>query len=239
VAEHLTKRYICTTCTVLTEKTTNNIWVDVDETELHESSEEIVSDTSDYASLSEEEPKAGKRSGIRRTHMTTTNTTNSVSNIPYSLIFKANKLIAQSQNSDIALRQLLKDMSKVPEAPRATRNRPKSGIDMYTPRWVRGGHLSSEGLCPYCFQAGTEIWLKTKSSAYWFHLSFHHGISSKTFQPFPRLPQVRESSDGQREVLCENCDEWINLTPAKQNYQAVESMEWWRHCFKCTPKRKR
>ncbi|CAB4461687.1 unnamed protein product [Rhizophagus irregularis] len=65
--------------------------------------------------------------------------------------------------------------------PEVTKQPPRFDGDMYTPRWVRGVGKSKEGLCPHCEPAR---WLKTKISAYWYHLNYQHGVSSITGRPF-------------------------------------------------------
>ncbi|POG72014.1 hypothetical protein GLOIN_2v1599300, partial [Rhizophagus irregularis DAOM 181602=DAOM 197198] len=84
--------------------------------------------------------------------------------------------------------------------PEVTKQPPRFDGDMYTPRWVRGVGKSKEGLCPHCEPAR---WLKTKISAYWYHLNYQHGVSSITGRPFaqPTAERVNKKT-GMKEALC-------------------------------------
>ncbi|BGP20726.1 hypothetical protein JCM10213_001030 [Rhodosporidiobolus nylandii] len=57
--------------------------------------------------------------------------------------------------------------------------------DLFTPQLVRGTGDDKEGFCALCASQDEdgrqrEKWLPLKSAAYWYHVSFLHGISSKT-----------------------------------------------------------
>jgi len=49
--------------------------------------------------------------------------------------------------------------------------------DLYTPEWVRGTGDMYEGLCRNCTPGR---WLNLKTSSYWSHMSYAHGISAAT-----------------------------------------------------------
>ncbi|CAI2179378.1 13003_t:CDS:2 [Funneliformis geosporum] len=105
--------------------------------------------------------------------------------------------------------------------PEATRQPARFDGDMYTPRWVRGVGKSKEGLCPHCEPVR---WLKTKISAYWYHLNYQHGISSITGRPFtqPTAERVNKKT-GMKEALCHKCNKWIlNQSPRDKDVLVPE-----------------
>jgi hypothetical protein len=58
-------------------------------------------------------------------------------------------------------------------------NPPRSALDLYTPRFVRGRGAEKVGLCPICIEPperggeGKRVWFGTKVSAFkWFVLHF-------------------------------------------------------------------
>ncbi|KAL7749562.1 hypothetical protein RI367_005118 [Sorochytrium milnesiophthora] len=86
--------------------------------------------------------------------------------------------------------------------------------DLYTPYWVSGVGKSKQGLCRLCL---SESWHKIKISAYWYHLNFHHGISSTTGRPFKNPLQERYNWHTRlREGLCHKCKSWVPLDSARQ-----------------------
>ncbi|CAG8555725.1 12796_t:CDS:10 [Ambispora gerdemannii] len=108
--------------------------------------------------------------------------------------------------------------------PDATRQPARFEGDMYTPRWVRGVGKSKEGLCPHC---NPPRWLKTKISAYWYHLNYQHGISSITGRPFAAPLQERENKkSGMKEALCHNCNKWILNQSPRDKEVLVPEIYW-------------
>ncbi|KAJ4148641.1 hypothetical protein LMH87_003102 [Akanthomyces muscarius] len=118
---------------------------------------------------------------------------------------------------------------------------PRFEGDMHTPKWVRGHGEKREGWCGLC-KPGR--WLVLKTSAYWYHKAFTHGISAATGAPF-QGPLDKRRIDGKMDVwegLCGNCNTWIRLFGRKKKGTA-----WFRHTYKCrspakvkdTPKLKR
>lgn len=73
----------------------------------------------------------------------------------------------------------------------------------YRPAVIRGAGALREGYCARCDQ-----WFKLKTSSYWYHMNYKHGISAKgRICPEPKL---RERM-GQKEGFCKECREWIVL----------------------------
>ncbi|EPX70724.1 uncharacterized protein SOCG_04233 [Schizosaccharomyces octosporus yFS286] len=93
--------------------------------------------------------------------------------------------------------------------------------DYYLPRFTRGQGKKKEGLCPICCFQKNFVWLRTKTSAYWYHMNFLHGIHSKgrpyhppiEFRTIPvrkvksiiGLPDRRQIVQGK----CHQCNRWI------------------------------
>ncbi|ORZ35118.1 hypothetical protein BCR44DRAFT_32067 [Catenaria anguillulae PL171] len=63
----------------------------------------------------------------------------------------------------------------------ATAQKPRFEGDLYTPRIVRGCGRDREAKCHIC---DTDKWLNLKTSAYWYHMQYYHGISSASGLPF-------------------------------------------------------
>ncbi|KAL7750581.1 hypothetical protein RI367_003922 [Sorochytrium milnesiophthora] len=103
--------------------------------------------------------------------------------------------------------------------------------DLYTPYWVSGVGKSKQGLCRLCL---SESWHKIKISAYWYHLNFHHGISSTTGRPFKNPLQERYNWHTRlREGLCHKCKSWVPLDSARQTLVKVPEIYWWKHAQQC------
>ncbi|WBW73910.1 DUF4451 family conserved fungal protein [Schizosaccharomyces osmophilus] len=93
--------------------------------------------------------------------------------------------------------------------------------DYYLPRYTRGQGKKKEGLCPICCLHKSFVWLRTKTSAYWYHMNFLHGIHSKgrpyhppiEFRTIPvrkvksiiGLPDRRQIVQGK----CHQCNRWV------------------------------
>lgn len=120
--------------------------------------------------------------------------------------------------------------------------------DLYTPTAVRGSGPDREGRCDLC---DPPIWLKVKTSSYWYHMNFYHGISAHTGGPYEApvgLRQYPYTQGNGHEVIvkegkCGYCQCWVGYMNApldedkfkmsKCNEQEWESPAWWRHLQKC------
>ncbi|CAG8594204.1 9136_t:CDS:10 [Funneliformis mosseae] len=141
------------------------------------------------------------------------------------------KIKDQQESTDLTLPNTPKsednesdDSNRAPPSdngPEATRQPARFDGDMYTPRWVRGVGKSKEGLCPHCEPVR---WLKTKISAYWYHLNYQHGISSITGRPFTQPTSERvNKKTGMKEALCHKCNKWIlNQSPRDKDVLVPE-----------------
>ena len=74
---------------------------------------------------------------------------------------------------------------------------------VYSPSLIRGKGPLREGYCQIC-----DKWFKMKTSSYWYHMNYKHGISSKG-EKFPE-PIFREF-ENKIQGFCKKCDTWISL----------------------------
>ncbi|KAF8328834.1 uncharacterized protein EI90DRAFT_3290368 [Cantharellus anzutake] len=131
---------------------------------------------------------------------------------------------------------------------RFTFNPPAGPMDLYTPRFVKGSGSEKVGLCPVCVEPvsrggeGTKVILKTKVSAYNYHLQYYHGISSKTGAPFSppvdfrTTPRPGSGAKERKEIiegLCHKCEKWIPLQGVKNVEVIVKELAWWKHAAFC------
>ncbi|ODV89673.1 hypothetical protein CANCADRAFT_32862 [Tortispora caseinolytica NRRL Y-17796] len=128
--------------------------------------------------------------------------------------------------------------------------------DIYSPRYTRGVANGKEALCPICAvaaESGGEsryVWLKTKCSAYWYHMNFYHGVSSLTkmpvsppiaFKSYPLSPEVLgKSYASSSEAIyalhgkCHECLQWVALEKQKAGtHYTVPELLWFQHAKKC------
>ncbi|ORX87739.1 hypothetical protein K493DRAFT_237297 [Basidiobolus meristosporus CBS 931.73] len=119
------------------------------------------------------------------------------------------------------------------DKPKPHRQPPRFEGDIYTPLWVRGVGKAKEGLCPLCKDRC--LWLKIKTSAYWYHLNYQHGISSNTGRPFASPVETRiHAVTGLKEALCHKCGQWVAYeSPRNSKSGNLEDAYWWRHAQKC------
>ncbi|KAI9474169.1 MAG: hypothetical protein EXX96DRAFT_580835 [Benjaminiella poitrasii] len=104
------------------------------------------------------------------------------------------------------------------------RQRPRHDNDLYTPKWVRYTGNAKQGYCDLC-----QKWFQLKTSAYWYHLQFSHGICSVTGTHFKMPLCTRKSSNGKVEGFCHQCRQFVTAYHGKKkNY-----MLWYRHAHKC------
>jgi len=127
-------------------------------------------------------------------------------------------------------------------------NTPSHSLDLYTPRYVKGSGSDKVGLCPICIEPisrggeGTKLFLKTKVSAYNYHMQYYHGICARNNAPFsPPLqsrvtPRPRASVKERKEIkegLCHVCHQWIPLQGTKDVDVMVKEIFWWKHAASC------
>ncbi|PVU90073.1 hypothetical protein BB561_005038 [Smittium simulii] len=134
-----------------------------------------------------------------------------------------------------------------------------SSENLYLPKQVRGVGKNKEARCEFCALEGKERWLKTKCSAYWYHMNYFHGISSISGQPYdkPLLYRIKankvakkrlktdtndntKNSENKeyymkqtRQALCGFCCEWVNIESERNSPVNVPEIYWWKHAQKC------
>ncbi|GAC93750.1 hypothetical protein PHSY_001315 [Pseudozyma hubeiensis SY62] len=123
-----------------------------------------------------------------------------------------------------------------------TFNKPRSILDLYTPRWVKGVSAQKVGMCPVCYEDGKVKFLKTKFSAYNYHLQNFHGISALTGLPFTppshfRLkPRPHSRPTERAEIIqghCHSCRKWIDMQGPRETEVKVAEIFWWKHAQAC------
>lgn len=96
----------------------------------------------------------------------------------------------------------------------------KKNVGAYTPKFVRGRGPEREGYCEACSK-----WFKLKTSSYWYHMNYKHGINSKGERyPSPKTRNVNRMVEG----YCEKCQQWINLGKGRKDVR----FSWLRHMQK-------
>lgn len=100
-----------------------------------------------------------------------------------------------------------------------SRRRPEKGSEVYEyrPKHVRGSGVLREGYCSRCNK-----WYKLKTSSYWYHMNYKHGINSSGVK-YPD-PVVRVLGD-RNEAFCSLCNKWVALGRGKSSYK----FNWYRH----------
>lgn len=105
-------------------------------------------------------------------------------------------------------------------------NEKKNPTQSYKPSIVRGVGTTREGYCSHC-----DKWFRLKTSSYWYHMNYKHGISSRGLKcPEPKLRE----NEGRTEGLCKECQKWIKLG---NNSKSVR-FGWFRHWQKTHSKAK-
>lgn len=94
----------------------------------------------------------------------------------------------------------------------------------YSPRFTRGIGTEREGYCEAC-----DKWFRLKTSSYWYHMNYKHGISSRGSK-YPE-PIFRDAS--KTEGYCKECGKWIHLGNKKRSPRFA----WLRHWQKAHTKR--
>ncbi|CAD26182.1 hypothetical protein [Encephalitozoon cuniculi GB-M1] len=100
--------------------------------------------------------------------------------------------------------------------------RPVGTGDMYKPRKIRGAGKLREGYCEMC-----NLWFKLKTSSYWYHMNYKHGINSKGIR-YPE-PQIRYT-EHRAEGFCIACNDWIVLGHKAKGRST--KFGWFKHCQK-------
>ncbi|KDR72780.1 hypothetical protein GALMADRAFT_281058 [Galerina marginata CBS 339.88] len=128
-------------------------------------------------------------------------------------------------------------------------NAPRSALDLYTPRFVKGKGVEKVGLCPICAEPharggqNKKIWFAMKFSAFkCYHMQYAHGISASTGQPFSPPTAFRtlvRPSPGKNEKLsiqqgkCHKCAKWVAVEGIKDMESKVKELHWWKHAAAC------
>ncbi|KAF9565451.1 hypothetical protein CPC08DRAFT_659349 [Agrocybe pediades] len=127
-------------------------------------------------------------------------------------------------------------------------NRPRSPLDLYTPRFVKGRGTDKVGLCPICVEPperGGEkkkLWLAMKFSAFNYHMQYAHGISACTGRPFspptafrivPRPNPGKNEKTRIQQGKCHRCHKWIAVEGIKDMESKVKELYWWKHAATC------
>lgn len=81
--------------------------------------------------------------------------------------------------------------------------------NLYSPLEIRGEGINREGKCPYCL-----CFLKMKTSNFWYHMNFTHGINSKGIKyPSPILLDCELG----KYLRCPQCSLKIKFNKGKQS----------------------
>ncbi|EPR79725.1 hypothetical protein SLOPH_1690 [Spraguea lophii 42_110] len=94
----------------------------------------------------------------------------------------------------------------------------KPTTELYRPQHIRGKGNNREGFCKECKE-----WFRLKTSSYWYHMNFKHGINSKGVR-YPE-PFIRERSN-RIESYCSICNKWVYLT--NRHSKAIK-YSWYKH----------
>ncbi|TFK71388.1 hypothetical protein BDN72DRAFT_958069 [Pluteus cervinus] len=132
--------------------------------------------------------------------------------------------------------------------PGGTYNPPRSPLDLYTPRFVKGKGAEKVGLCPICVESphrggeDKKLWLAMKFSAFNYHMQCAHGISASTGQPFSppvafrtaKRPNAgKHERDEIKEGKCHKCTRWVAIEGVKDVQSKIKELYWWKHATSC------
>ncbi|KAF8955898.1 hypothetical protein BDZ97DRAFT_1672758, partial [Flammula alnicola] len=127
-------------------------------------------------------------------------------------------------------------------------NPPRSALDLYTPRFVKGKGVEKVGLCPVCLESperggeNKKLWLAMKFSAFNYHMQYAHGISASTGRPFspptafrivPRPNPGKKEKHRIQQGKCDKCDKWVAVEGIKDMESKVKELHWWKHAAAC------
>ncbi|KAF9039346.1 hypothetical protein BJ165DRAFT_1613970 [Panaeolus papilionaceus] len=163
----------------------------------------------------------------------------------YTLFYRRFPASSFYQTEDTISPCILFDMSH----PGGVYNPPRSPLDLYTPRFVKGKGAEKVGLCPICVEAperggeNKKMWLAMKFSAFkYYHMQYAHGISASTGLPFsppvafriiPRPNAARTEKTQIQQGKCHKCDKWICVEGIKDMECKVPELYWWKHAASC------
>ena len=91
--------------------------------------------------------------------------------------------------------------------------------ELYRPKKVRNKGSQREGYCEECGK-----WFKLKTSSYWYHMNYKHGINSDGLK-YPE-PSVQFNKN-KIESYCAVCKKWIYL--GYQKSSKSYNFNWYRH----------
>ncbi|KAF8970983.1 hypothetical protein BDZ97DRAFT_1411822 [Flammula alnicola] len=121
-------------------------------------------------------------------------------------------------------------------------NPPRSALDLYTPRFVKGKGVEKVGLCPVCLESperggeNKKLWLAMKFSAFNYHMQYAHGISASTGRPFspptafrivPRPNPGKKEKHRIQQGKCDKCDKWVAVEGIKDMESKVKELHWY------------
>lgn len=87
----------------------------------------------------------------------------------------------------------------------------------YAPKFTRGIGVNREGFCEAC-----DKWFKLKTSSYWYHMNYKHGINTRGIScPDPVFRNINKRIEG----FCKDCDKWLFLGNTSKNTR----FSWLRH----------
>ncbi|KLO10389.1 hypothetical protein SCHPADRAFT_832599, partial [Schizopora paradoxa] len=135
-----------------------------------------------------------------------------------------------------------------PSTSGSTFNMPRSALDLYTPRFVKGIGREKCGLCPICYEPkerggeGRSEWLSMKFSAFNYHMQYVHGISPSSALPFSpptafRRAKRKVNHKNEKSTLleghCHRCGEWAAMEGVKCVEAKLKEIYWWKHTAQC------
>lgn len=89
----------------------------------------------------------------------------------------------------------------------------------YRPKKIRGCGILREGFCFFC-----KKWFKLKTSSYWYHMNYKHGISSKG-NKYPNLELHK--TENKIMSFCKLCNDYVFLcfVNGRKNFK----YSWYKH----------
>ncbi|KAM0685820.1 hypothetical protein COBT_002964 [Conglomerata obtusa] len=89
--------------------------------------------------------------------------------------------------------------------------------EVYKPKYIRGKGVLREGMCEVCNE-----WFRLKTSSYWYHMNFKHGIASNgSTYPDPKIIY----KEGKAISICNICNKEVLLGANKK----AMSYNWYKH----------
>lgn len=129
--------------------------------------------------------------------------------------------------SDMFGVSLQNNADPVPESmPNMRKKRVRFLGDMYAPIWISGSGSERAGWCRVC-----PSWHDLRSSGYWYHLHFTHGVSCATGKRFTPPIDIRRSptETGELEVNCSKCRSWLVVGKGANRCRTA----YFRHAYRC------